>query len=285
MTAPIWKSSSSRRKLRFSSLLTGCLLVALAFCFPALAQTVKLSQHLSISNPSAISIDRLDNIYFSDNSHTIYQHNSLGERMNTFSPTISGSVSSIEARTGVKILLFYADQQRVVILDRFMRELTSVSLFEKLGNVLIKAATFSAEDQLWLFDESSFSIMKVDAQSFEPIVTTPLNQILDRKQLDVRYMREYQNNLYLVEKTGGVYVFDNMGNYKKKLPFTGLDFVGFRGNELYYLQGGELHFFDLYKLTDRVVNFPQDQQYRTALAGEKFYYLFSPKGIDLYEVQ
>ena len=81
-------------------------------------------------------------------------------------------------------------------------------------------------------------------------------------------------------------MFDNLGNYKKKLPFAGLSTLGFRGDELYYLEGGAVHFFHLYNLTERRVALPPDADpgaVRQVLVGEGYAYIFTAAGIAVYQ--
>ena len=147
------------------------------------------------------------------------------------------------------------------------------------------AATFSGDDQLWLYNESNFTLSTIDSRTYKPLVSTPLILLLNRPRFDVRFLREYQNNLYLVEKNTGVLVFDNMGNYRKTLPFPGLDYVGFLGEELYYLKDNQLHFFHLYNGAERQVDLLPGNNYKNALVGEEFLYLFSEKGVDIFRFQ
>ena len=98
-------------------------------------------------------------------------------------------------------------------------------------------------------------------------------------------MRQYQNNTYLVDHTTGVYVFDNLGNYQKKLPFTGLSTVGFRGDELYFLENGAIRFFHLYKQTERRMSLPAGAgAVRQVLVGETHAYVFSAAGVAVYRL-
>ncbi|RYH37741.1 MAG: hypothetical protein EON54_19175, partial [Alcaligenaceae bacterium] len=214
---------------------------------PAAAQTISLSKQLEFAGPSAISLDRLGNFYFADQRRTVYKFGPDGVPVSTYSPAISGGISSIEARNGIKILVFSYDRQRLTFLDRFLREISSLDLAALPGNAgsdLYKAATFSGDDQLWLFNESTFAVTKINSLTLQPYFSTALNLIVRQKSYDVRFMREYQNNLYVVEKNTGIFVFDNMGNYRKTLPFPGLEYVGFIGEEMYYLKENSLHFYN-----------------------------------------
>ena len=265
-------------------------LLLFVLAIPASAQqrdsTVLLtfSHSLSISSPTAISVDRNGNAYLMDPSRSLFMLDSLGNPVNTFSPPSRGRISAVEAWNPMKLFLFYEDRQELMLLDRFMRPIANTRLTDLgyMGNV--QAATLTSDDSFWLFNESDFTLSKIDLRYQKPIIETPLDLILDKARFDVRFMREYQNMVYLLDYNGGVYVFDNLGNYKKRLPFTGLTYIGFRGNELYFVKDGQLHFFDLYQMTDRMVSLPADKLYLTALVSGSTLYLFTKDSVDVYRM-
>jgi hypothetical protein len=263
-------------------------LLLFALAIPASAQqrdsTVLLtfSHSLPISSPTAISVDRKGNAYFMDPNRSLFMLDSLGSPVNNFSPPSRGRISAVEAWNPMKLFLFYEDRQELMLLDRFMRPIANTRLTDLgyMGNV--QAATLTSDDSFWLFNESDFTLSKIDLRYQKPIIETPLDLILDKARFDVRFMREYQNMVYLLDYNGGVYVFDNLGNYKKKLPFTGLSYIGFSGNELYFVKDQQLHFFDLYQMKERIISLPADKSYLTALVNSGLVYLFTKDQADVY---
>jgi hypothetical protein len=262
-------------------------LLFLAFLLPflpvseGLCQTIAIRQHLTVTQPAAMSLDRMSNVYLTDSKNNLFQYNATGRIMNTYSPSRTGHIGNVEAWNGMKVMLFYDDQQQIILLDRFLNNISTINL-RNYTDGLIKVATTTADDRLWLFNESEFSLLKFDPRSFEIVSTTPLNLTFDRKKTDIRFIREYQNMVYMVDKTTGIYVFDNLGNYKKTLPFPELSFIGFKGDELYFLTGGKLHFFNLYSFAERSLDVPPAPTYRQVLVGEDLVYLLSDSGLDLY---
>jgi hypothetical protein len=284
---PCMMETTCRSSISRSNPFRGFILFALfllAFCyrFPVSAQTIKLKQHLDLSQPAALSIDRLDNIYLTDRKNNVFKFDGGGQLLNTFSPPRTGNVANIEAWNGMKTLLFYDDRQQVTLLDRFLNNIATINLRDISKEGLIKTATTAADDRLWLFNETEFSLLKYDPRTAEVVSTTPLNLTINRNKSDIRYLREYQNMVYLVDKTTGIYVFDNLGNYKKTLPFPDLQYVGFRGDELFFLAGSQLRFFNLYSFKERSFDLPAGPVYRQALVGEQLIYLLSDNGLDLF---
>jgi len=264
-------------------ILLGLVLLALLVPFFTSAQTLQLKQTLSINKPGRVSADRLDNIYFSDQKNNIYQVSPVGKLLRTYSPPTQAHVALLEAWNMVRIFVFYDDRQQITLLDRFLTPLSSTRLSDLTeGN--IRLATLALDEQIWLLNESDFTLAKVDVQHPESIMRTQLNQILPKTQTDFRFMREYQNNLYLIDRTSGIYIFDNLGNYKKKIPVTGLTYLGFKGDEGYYLKNNQLIFFNLYTQQERSLTLPLNANYYQALMGNNLIYLFSDSTLDIYSI-
>ena len=265
-------------------------LLLAAFAIPATAQqpdslvTLTYSHSLDISSPATVSIGRNGSVYLMDASQNLFVLDTTGKPVNTYSPPSRGRITAVEAWNPMKVFLFYEDRQELTLLDRFMRPIANTRLTDLgyMGNV--QAATLTSDDSFWLFNESDFTLSKLDLRYQKPIIETPLNLILDKARFDVRFIREYQNMVYLLDYNGGVYVFDNLGNYKKKLPFTGVSYIAFKGNELYFVKDKTLHFFDLYKLQERILPLPADKVYLSALISNNLLYLFSKEQADVFGI-
>jgi hypothetical protein len=264
-------------------LLSLCLALLL-LAGPGRAQQFTLVQSVPISQPQAISIDRLGQVYVADQQNNLHKFSPQGERLFTFSPPQRGRLAFVEAWNPVKTLLFYDDRQQIMILDRFLAPITTIRLAD-LTDGLVRLATLAPDDQFWIFNESDFSLSRIDPRYPEARLSTSLNQILPKAPYDLRLLRAYQNQLYLLDRNSGIYIFDHMGNYKKKLPVEGLDYLGFKGDEGYYLKDGRLVFFNLYTQQESAFPLPAAQAYRHALAGDKKVYLFSATQLDVYHFE
>jgi len=69
-------------------------------------------------------------------------------------------------------------------------------------------------------------------------------------------MREYQNQLFIADKNSGILVFDNLGNYKTKLPFVDVSWFGFWNDEIYFALGDELVRYNLYNFKEKRAPLP-----------------------------
>jgi hypothetical protein len=250
------------------------------------AGTWTLVKTLTLPSAGAASIDRRGTLYLTDRDNNLRQLSRDGQPLNTYSPAQPGHVAVLEAWNQNSLLVFYDDRQQVLLLDRFLAPLSEIRLADYIDGT-VRTATLAPDGLLWLLDESNLVLREFDPQALRLVQNTPLDLLIGRSRPDFRFLRQYQNNLYLVDRTTGIFVFDNLGNYRKKLPFPGLDFVTFRGDELMYLGGNQLHFFHLYNLTERTQPLPPGLDattVRQVLLSDQYAYFVTTKGITIYQL-
>ncbi len=247
----------------------------------------KLLRLIKLPNPGVASLDRRGALYVADADNNLRQYGPEGLLLNTYAPTQPGHVAQVEAWNVTSTLVFNDDRQQLVLLDRFLSLISEVRLADYVDGT-VRVATLAPDNRIWLLDESNLVLRELDPISLRLVQNTPLDLIIGRSRPDFRFLRQYQNNTYLVDRSTGIYVFDNLGNYKKKLPFVGLSTVGFRGDELYYFDGGTVHFFHLYNLTERRVALPAGLDpgaVRQVLVGEAYAYIFTAAGVAVYQLR
>ena len=250
-------------------------------------QPWQLVATIKLPNPGLASIDRRGTFYVADADNNVRQFGRDGQPLNTYAPPQPGHVAQLEAWNLTQTLLFYDDRQQLVLLDRFMAVIAQIRLADYVPDGTIRTATLAPDGRIWLLDESTLTLRALNPQTGLLPQTTPLDLIIGRARPDFRFLRHYQNNLYLVDRTSGIFVFDNLGNYQKKLPFPGLSYVGFRGDELYYSDAGGVHFFDLYKLSERQQPWPatvNGATVRQLLFSEQYAYVITSTGIAIYQL-
>ena len=223
-----------------------------------MAQTFQFVSKVSIKETSAISVDKKNMLYVADNQGDIKRYDWNGELQQVFSPSKNGNITAIEAWTSLRILVFYEEYQEYLILDRFLNQTSSYTFApEQIG--FAKTISLAADNRLWVFDNTDFSLKKYDPINQTNILVTPLDLLLDPIAHDINFIREYQNLLFVNDKNKGILLFDNLGNYKRTLEYPGLDFIGVHQDEIYFLQQGQLYFYNVYEDQERYSNLPLDQ--------------------------
>lgn len=235
-----------------------------------------------------VSIDPYSNFYIADDRGNVFKFDSVGRQVLQFSPPKKANVTILEAWRTVNIFLFYRDLQEYTILDRFLTTSTPNSTFRGQNDLdekrigFARIANLSSDNNLWVFDDEDFSLKKLNTRTNQVVMHTPLNLILDPQFYELTYMREYQNLLFINDKNSGLLVFDNLGNYKTKIPHEGVVYFNFLGNNLYFISNDHLVTFDIYTARQQSIPLPQNKKYQYALMGNEKIYLFSSDHVEIY---
>lgn len=227
------------------------LLLTLLFCFFFKGlwaqETLEIQAPLaeiSIANLDLVSLDTRDQIFVSTASGDIYLFHKSGKQINLFSPPRQARIQQLEASWTVNIFTFSSDLQEYRVMDRFLNPIAENSLL--LGNIILpKAATLGNNNVIWVWDESDLSLKSVDYLRKQILQSQPLNLILDSDDLRVTEIREFKNRLFMNVPESGIYIFDNQGNYLKKVNIEIEQRMCFYKENLFWIEGKNLKRFSL----------------------------------------
>lgn len=245
-----------RKKVKYSFAIA---FIILSNRFLVSAQELQLIDSTSIPTPEKVSIDRLGNIYIVDITGDINRYDNKGNLNLQYSPQQLAEISLIESWNPLKIFIFYRDFQEYLFLDRFLTTTSRFSTTE-FGSY-IGLSTISADNNIWAIDYSDFTLKKYDVTLNQLILSTPLNMILDQQEYDIRFMREYQNLLFISDYHSGLLVFDNLGNYLRKLDLKGVDYFNFNENEVYYCKKNQVTYANIYNSDTKNYTFKEDLKF------------------------
>ncbi len=234
--------SKNLKKLNNILFITSLVIINLAFINgnPQLQKSVDLNFKTTMA-----STDRDGNIYLVTNEDDIYKFDKNGKKLLVYSPQKMAETSLFEAWNSISLILFYKDFQEYTLLDRFLTFKSSGTVDQQVIG-FARVMTLASDNNLWLIDDTDFSLKKYDLTFKNLKVHTALDLILDPKDYDITFIREYHNNVYVLDNKNGVLVFDNLGNYKRTLGLKGLDHIGFHNDRMYYAQQDSLTLFNLY---------------------------------------
>lgn len=228
------------------------------FLLPFVSQAQQIRQLEAVKIPKqigCISSDPYGFIYLADVAGNIYKIDSLGKQFVLASPPRRGQITSIEAYRNVNIFVFYSEYQVYYYYDRFLNPSQSLT-FSQTNIGFARIATPSLDQNVWVVDDQDFSLKKYNSTYLSVDINTPLDLIIDPEQYNMNFMREYQNLLFINDANSGVLIFDNMGNYKTRIPVMGLNYISFSGEDMVFLKDGSLHLINIYTYKERIFTSP-----------------------------
>lgn len=191
-----------------------------------------------------VSLDTRDQIFASTTSGDIYLFDQKGKQLNLYSPTRQGRLHQLEASWTVNVFSFSADLQEYRILDRFLNPIAENSFI--LNEITLpKAATLGNNNIIWVWDESDLSLKSLDYRRNLILQSQPLNLILDSENLQVTEIREFKNRLFMNVPESGIFIFDNQGNFLKKVNLQINQRMCFYKENLFWIEGKNLKMYSL----------------------------------------
>ncbi len=216
-----------------------------------------LSFHLSVAqyaHPDSLSLslvkiiagnfqmmtsDKLNNFYALTNTGSLIKFNENGDSVAAYNDVKKfGYPSSIDVSNPLRPLLFYKNFGTVITLDQLLTQ-RNVMQLRKKGIISTAAICNSYDNNIWIFDDRNYKIIKMDENLNTVTETTDLRTMLEEAP-EPLLMCEVANQLVLYDSTKGVFLFDLMGGYKKNIPWLKWKTTGCTNGDLWGIHNGQL---------------------------------------------
>ena len=194
------------------------------------------------------SIDATGSIFLSFEGGAITKYSPNLDSLLSYSPIKVGNIRLLETGNGLRIFAFYHFFQEYLITDRFLAR----PVLSKLSNSsfdFVEIATQSQDNNIWLVESSGFRLLKFNVVYGEIEIETNLNSIINNENSSFTFIREYQNQVFLVDENSGIYIFDNLGNFTRKI-IANTNKCSFSGNSILYMEDNSLIVADLYSTAE-----------------------------------
>lgn len=180
---------------------------------------------------SNVAMDNLDNLYILSSTGQIKKYNPAGDSVGVYNQVRNfGKIPSMDVSNPLKILLFYKDFSTVVILDRFLSNQSTLDL-RKFSVLNPSAIGNSYDNNLWVFDEYDNKLKKFDEQGNKLLETPDFRNIFGYSFSPQKIIND-NGLVYLADTSNGIFVFDNYGSFKKKLPVKNWQAIAVANNNI-----------------------------------------------------
>jgi len=178
-------------------------------------------------------VDRIGNVYFYDAKNILTKYETKIQRYTKFADLKSGKISSIDVSNPLRVVVFYADQAIVKFLDVNLTEINSLQIRNTYPDGWVSSIASSNNNGLWMYDNLNRRLLKLDDQLNVIFQSGDLYLVLSKKIIPHAIV-EYGDELFLVDKKNGIFVFDLFGGYKKTIPILVDDILQVETNRIFY---------------------------------------------------
>lgn len=262
---------------RLIVLLCNCLIVVLLQNSTANAQLKQVAQIDTVAK--SVYVDNLDNIYLLSERDELLKYDRTGKLKWRYSNNRFGRLQSVDVSDPLRIVLFYADFQQVMVLNNNLNEIANYS-FAKNGNLLVSAVASGNNNSLWIFDRTANVLIKLSSNFTEDIRSASLFQLFD-EVVDARKIVASDQYVFLQRKSGGILQFDRFGAFVKDLPIDSLSDINITSNTIVYFKGAELFKYQPGSLESSKQKMPITLPIKQVAVGNKLIAVLSEKAVFL----
>ncbi len=183
-----------------------------------------------------------------------------------------------EARDGSRLFAFYKDSRYYAYLNPSFNESASF-LIDSAFVINPLLACSSGDYNVWILDGADNTLKKINPRTpaLEAEGVLPVNVLADIST--ITNIREYQGFLFLLDPKKGIHVVNPIGKWIKTIETPNLSYFNFLGEELYFLSGQQLVFFNLFTAEKREVKL--DKKYTHVLVTDERLFAIQHKTIEI----
>jgi len=256
------------------------ILIFLSFCcFGFQTGDYKIISGLPFSGARALSTDNLGNAYIIFGNQLL-QFSSTGAPKANYSESSLGELRSVDATNPLKLMLFYPDFSRLILLNAQLAVQSTIHL-RQLGIQQAVIACNSMYGGYWIFDRQDFQLKKIDLnlqviyQSGDLLSLTALN-------VNPNFLVENNGFVYMNDPVQGIFVFDRYGTYFKTIPIkieSGFQIIE---NELLYTYEEKLFAIHLKTFVEREILMPSHGTLKCVRIENQQLYLLTNDSLTFY---
>ncbi|MDQ6756665.1 MAG: hypothetical protein M3004_06990 [Bacteroidota bacterium] len=188
----------------------------------------------------SFAVNNLGELYIINTNNQLKKLNEKGDSVGVFNEVRKyGKLTYVDAQNPWKTILFYQNFSTIVLLDKYLNVLTNINL-RKQNIFGVKTVAPSYDNNIWLFDEQESKLKKIDDAGKVLMETVDFRQLFDSVPSPSQIL-DRDGFVYLYDPKKGIYIFDNYGTFKNKLPFLHWKYLAIIGKIIYGLD--DLNFY------------------------------------------
>ena len=141
----------------------------------------------------------------------------------------------------------------------------------------------SSNHDIWILDAGNGEIKKTNSQNGSIALESVVHDWKSSQIKNIKYMREYQNYLFILNTAVGVEMYDPIGNYVTTFLGSGIASFNFLGEEIYYTLGDKIILTDLYTFEKRKIQ--MEKSYLFALIVENYIFCADGKEVTIFPLK
>lgn len=229
---------------------------------------------------NSVSVDNFGNFYVTGDNQII-KFDRDGKYQVKFEEVKNGKIGSVDVTNPFKLIVYYPDFMKAIVLDKFLTEIASYNFFD-LGYTNVTAVGSSADGYLWFYDATDYTLKKIDVTGNVQLQSQPINQLIN-KIINPNFIIEKNGQVFVNDTATGILVFDNFGAYYKTIPIHGLQKFHILQEQIVYYQDNKLRSYNPVTFDAKMISLPDTVGVMQAVIDKQRIAILKNDRIDFYK--
>ena len=256
-----------------------CIFLSLIFMCSAFNGDYTLINSISFPQPILLTTDKLGNAFVVVENQLL-QFDLSGKPLGNYSESNLGQLWYVDPSNPMKIVLFYLDFAKLIVLDTKLTVQSTVDLRSININQPLTACR-SEDDGYWVYDREDDQLKQIDLNLQVVHQSGNLTQILGY-QVQPGMMIQDNGLVYINNPESGIIVFDRFASYYKTIPYTKLLSFQVVNKDILFIKNNKLLRYDSKTFDEKEVLLPDYKTIRAARIEQHQLYLLTSDSLNFY---
>ncbi len=188
---------------------------------------------LFASDIEQVYLDKLGQLYTVDKGGRIKKYDKALRFLFEYENVSLASDIVLDITNPFQIVAFYPDFLELILLDNTLSESTRFDLAH-LGVTNLRTVALSNDNYIWLYDDIDQKLKKINRSGAILTQSEDLGLLFQGIGIGCDQLFERNNRLYLFDRSRGLFIFDNLGQYIRHIS-------DIRGGNIYFLDRYLVH--------------------------------------------
>ncbi len=176
-----------------------------------------------------IEVDKLGDYYTISSNGSVNKYHAE-KKLFTYSNSFEGVLAAVDVTNPHKLLLFYPEQQTILLLDNSLSQISKIVL---KSTTYYSAVGMANDGNIWVYDSYLAKLKKIDSTGRELDESFPIGQYYPEDIVNSKII-DRGNYVIMADSKEGILLFNNMGYFDKKLLFQNVSKPTILKNTLYF---------------------------------------------------
>ena len=229
------------------------------------------------------SVDNFGNLFVVTLKNEVLKFNPQGKFLWNYTNKTFGDISQLDVTDPLRVILFYAGFQQIVVLNNNLSEISRYS-FNQNPEKQITLIASANNNGFWVYDQINRELRKL-TNSFTDDLQT--GNIYQRNGFDMQanFMVSDEQYVFINDVKEGVRVFDQYGNFVKTAVIEAENEFEVNGSEIYFFTDRKLMGYNYLTFKQKEVLLPVKSNISNALLRFNRLIILNEKGLTLWAVK